>query len=78
MPITQSLELPIIPAADELHPSVIACRAVLRRHEAAMLEACDLLAERKYGNAARSPGHNARLVLEGALHVQQSPPGETK
>lgn len=29
--------------------------------------ACDLLAERTYGSPARSPGHNARLALEGAL-----------
>lgn len=45
---------------------VKACNA----HEAlvaAIREACDLLAERTYGNAARSPGHNARLCLEGAL-----------
>ena len=34
---------------------------------AAMKEACDLLAERKYGCSARSPGHNARLVLESTL-----------
>jgi hypothetical protein len=33
---------------------------------AAIQEACDLLAERKYGSEARSPGHNARLVLERA------------
>lgn len=33
----------------------------------AMKEACDLLAERKYGSHARSPGHNARLTLEAAL-----------
>lgn len=30
-------------------------------------EACDLLAERKHGSPARSPGHNARLVLESAI-----------
>jgi hypothetical protein len=30
-------------------------------------QACDLLAERTYGSPARSPSHNARLVLEGAL-----------
>lgn len=35
--------------------------------EQAMREACDLLAERKHGNNARSPGHNARLILEHAL-----------
>lgn len=34
---------------------------------AAMQEACDLLAERKHGSPARSPGHNARLCLEWAL-----------
>lgn len=34
MSITQSMELPIVPAQDEAHPSVIACRAVLRRQEA--------------------------------------------
>jgi hypothetical protein len=33
----------------------------------AMVKACDLLAERIYGNPARSPGHNARIVLERAL-----------
>ncbi|WP_156041735.1 hypothetical protein [Bradyrhizobium sp. URHD0069] len=33
----------------------------------AIIEACDLLAERKYGSPARSPAHNARLVLEAAL-----------
>jgi hypothetical protein len=36
---------------------------------AAVQEACDLLAERKYGNPARSPGHNARLVLERGLKM---------
>lgn len=42
----------------------------------AMREACDLLAERKHGSPARSPGHNARLVLESAL--ARDPGGETK
>jgi len=37
------------------------------RLKGAMLTACDLLAERIHGNAARSPGHNARVVLEHAL-----------
>lgn len=37
------------------------------RLTAAIKEACDLLAERKYGSNARSPGHNARLLLERAL-----------
>ena len=30
-------------------------------------EARDLLMERKHGNPARSPGHNARLVIEEAI-----------
>jgi hypothetical protein len=33
----------------------------------AMARAIDLLTERTYGSPARSPGHNARLVLEAAL-----------
>lgn len=39
----------------------------IERLRTAMQKACDLLAERKYGSPARSPGHNARLVLERAL-----------
>lgn len=39
----------------------------IRHLRDAMLDACDLLAERKHGSFARSPGHNARLVLEEAL-----------
>lgn len=38
--------------------------------------ACDLLAERVYGNKARSPGHNARLVLEAMLAAAPQPQGE--
>lgn len=30
-------------------------------------DACDLLAERTQGNTARSPGHNARLLLEAVV-----------
>jgi hypothetical protein len=37
------------------------------RLRAAMTEAVDLLLERTYGSPARSPGHNARLVLQAAL-----------
>lgn len=33
----------------------------------ALKYACDLLAERKYDSPARSPGHNARLVIERVL-----------
>jgi len=39
--------------------------------EGAMRMAADLLAERAHGNPARSPGHNARLVLEAALTPHQ-------
>jgi hypothetical protein len=47
--------------------------AELARHEpaarlrTAVAAACDMLAERTRGSAARSPGHNARLLLERAL-----------
>jgi len=37
------------------------------RLRASMREASDLLAERIYGNPARSPSHNARVVMEYAL-----------
>jgi hypothetical protein len=40
---------------------------------ALIVQACDLLAERKYGNPARSPAHNARLVLEAALSTLPAP-----
>lgn len=43
---------------------------------ATMQKACDLLAERKYGNPARSAGHNARLCLEGALAADPLMSGE--
>ena len=42
----------------------------VNNHEAlveAITEAIDLLIERKHGSNARSPGHNARLVLQRAL-----------
>lgn len=41
--------------------------AEIGRLRTAMQEACDLLTERKQGSHARSPGHNARLVLEAAI-----------
>jgi hypothetical protein len=47
------------------------CDARIETLRAAMQQACDLLAERKHGNRARSPGHNARLVLEAALKEKQ-------
>ena len=49
------------------------------RLRAAMQEACDLLAERVYGSSARSPGHNARVLLESALaNGNITTPPETK
>lgn len=51
-------------------------RALLAEREAmrgAMIEACDLLAERRCGNPARSPGHNARLCLESFLAALTPP-----
>lgn len=39
----------------------------IKRLKEAIKEASDLLAERIYGSPARSPGHNARVVMEYAL-----------
>ena len=56
-------------AADAVHDvaqmrdNVTSENRALRR---AIREACDMLAERTWGNPARSPGHNARLILETA------------
>jgi len=44
----------------------------------AIAQAIDLLTEKTYGNPARSPGHNARLVLERALASPATPAGEGK
>ncbi len=44
-----------------------AVRSKCEQFRAAMLEACDLLTERKQGSPSRSAAHNARLVLEAAL-----------
>jgi len=53
-------------------------RAQVEEGKSRVREACDLLAERTYGNAARSPGHNARLRLEGwsALSSTKSEPNK--
>jgi hypothetical protein len=51
-----------------------AAESKLSALEGAAREACDLLAERTYGSAARSPGHNARVRLESALSV--APPSQ--
>lgn len=39
----------------------------IERLRAAMMDACNLLTEAKQGSPARSPGHNARLLLEATL-----------
>ena len=44
-----------------------AAEALLADTDRAMRIACDLLAERIQGSRARSPGHNARLILEAAI-----------
>ena len=49
-------------------------QAEAARLRKAMQEACDLLTERTHGNAARSPGHNARVVLEWAMKEGHTPP----
>jgi hypothetical protein len=54
--------------ADALRAHVAACPAhPMSGLVKAVMAACDLLAERTQGGPARSPGHNARLLLEEAL-----------
>jgi hypothetical protein len=48
----------------DLHEATAEERDRLRE---AIIEACDLLMERKQGSPARSPSHNARLRLEEAI-----------
>ena len=48
-------------------------RAEVARLREAIMAANNLLAERVYGNAARSPGHNARLLLERAIAGEPTP-----
>lgn len=50
-------------AANEIE----AREAEVRALKDGIREACDLLAELSYGNSARSPGHNARVLLESTL-----------
>lgn len=50
-----------------MRESIASKDAEITRLREAIQEACDLLTERKYGAAARSPGHNARVTLEWAL-----------
>lgn len=66
----EALRNQLVKAEANLAAMTHALSIVESQHAAArkaMQGACDLLAERTYGNAARSPGHNARLELEAAL-----------
>jgi len=56
---------------------VLEAEAERDRLRGAMTEAVDLLLERTYGSPARSPGHNARLVLQAALKGASSSTGKT-
>lgn len=47
-------------------------RARVKRFEEALREARDLLLERNRGSAARSPAHNARLVIDAALAAAEA------
>lgn len=65
-----------VSAMDDRNEAFKCANGVFERVErlsAAMQEAADLLAERKHGSAARSPGHNARLCLEAALLADGAP-----
>lgn len=43
---------------------------------AVIRDACDLLAERTHGSPARSPAHNARVLLESVLPHSPTKAGE--
>jgi len=54
-----------------LKDALSASEARVAALEEGIREACDLLMEKKYGNRARSPGHNARRCLQSTLNPQQ-------
>lgn len=54
-------------AIQHLREQVLAQAKEIERKDKALREAVDLLTERKQGGHARSPNHNARLVLDAAL-----------
>ena len=61
-------EMTPVSMADALKAHVAACPShPMAGLVGAVTAACDLLAERTQGSPARSPGHNARLLLEEAL-----------
>lgn len=64
------------PAIAKLAAELAARDADIAKVVKALAYACDLLTERKYGSAARSPGHNARLAVERALAALRSSPAE--
>lgn len=70
---------------DDEHPGVreriiadaTAALAALRKtHETVrrdvLIELSDLLAERKHGSPARSPAHNARLIIDAILNASEA------
>lgn len=58
--------------ADNLANQWMDATIAAQQRREAMEKACDLLAERTHGNPARSPAHNARLVLE-SVAIQNRP-----
>lgn len=74
MPMIVYTEEEVIDACDKAAAKAVHDVAEMRdratrnneRLRKAIVDACDMLAERTYGNPARSAGHNARLILETA------------
>lgn len=60
------------PTREELWTAIRQRDARINALYDAIKEACDLLTERKQGSRARSPNHNARLVLDAALKDRPS------
>ena len=56
----------LLSESQDMHLSAVRLCCVLRD---ALGSASDLLAERKFGSPARSPAHNARVVMEYALQT---------
>lgn len=66
----------IRPAGIKPGPSEASPPADVKGLVEAVKHACDLLTERVQGSHARSPAHNARVVLESALSRLSAPGGE--
>lgn len=56
-----------VPDASDPDKFVALLTAERDRLREAIIKACDLLMERTKGNPARSPNHNARVILEEAI-----------